>query len=365
MKPALEIEDLAVSYNGVPAVNGVSFTLHASQHLTLLGPSGCGKSTILRSIAGLEKANRGRIRLFGEPIVDVERGVNVPPERRELSMVFQNYAIWPHMSVFDNVAYGLRVRNTPSNETKQRVAEALALVGLSDFADRPATNLSGGQQQRVALARSFVFRPRLILFDEPLSNLDAKLRIQMREDIKTLQRKLGIASVFVTHDQEEALVMSDSVVVLQGGLIEQVGSAHDVYFRPATRFVADFVGGSNILPVVNVEKTANGHRVQLTAAQSLEVAGHPMPENCSSVAIKTVHLQLSKVPIANNIGAVKMLSRSFAGDYLDYVIRWGDVTLKGRHSSREIPDIDGDMYCAIDPQSIVPLSDAPVPGVVT
>lgn len=360
MTPALEIEDLAVSYNGVPAVNGVSFTLHASQHLTLLGPSGCGKSTILRTIAGLEKANRGRIKLFGQPIVDVVRGVNVPPEQRELSMVFQSYAIWPHMSVFENVAYGLRVRNTPSGETKERVAEALALVGLSDFSDRPATNLSGGQQQRVALARSFVFRPRLILFDEPLSNLDAKLRIQMRDDIKTLQRKLGIASVFVTHDQEEALVMSDSVVVLQNGLIEQIGSAHDVYFRPATRFVADFVGGSNILPVLRVDRTGAGHRVWLTASQSLDVAEHPMPVDCSSVAIKTVHLQLSKEPVANNVGPVKMLSRSFAGDYLDYLIQWGDLTLKGRHSSREIPDIDGVLYCAIDPKLIVPLGAAPV-----
>ena len=356
---ALEVEDLVVAYNGVTAVNGVNLLLPDSRHLTLLGPSGCGKSTILRTIAGLEKATRGRILLFGETVVDVARGINVPPNRRELSMVFQNYAIWPHMTVFENVAYGLRVRNTPPSEVKQRVAEALALVGLGEFADRPATNLSGGQQQRVALARSFVFRPRLILFDEPLSNLDAKLRLQMREDIKSLQRKLGIASVFVTHDQEEALVMSDSIVVLRSGVIEQTGSPHDVYFQPSTCFVADFVGGSNILPVTRVERTENGHRLWLSPSQSMETSGRIMPDPCQSIAIKTVHLQLSKEPAANNIGPVRMLSRSFAGDYLDYVIQWGNFTLKGRHSSTEIPDADGPMYCAIDPRLIVPLNDAP------
>lgn len=355
---ALEVEDLIVAYNGVTAVNGVSFCLDGSHHLTLLGPSGCGKSTILRAIAGLEKAESGRIRLFGETVVDVARGINIPPNRRELSMVFQNYAIWPHMTVFENVAYGLRVRNTASSEVKRRVAEALALVGLGEFADRPATNLSGGQQQRVALARSFVFRPRLILFDEPLSNLDAKLRLQMREDIKTLQRKLGIASVFVTHDQEEALVMSDSIVVLKGGVIEQSGSPNDVYFKPSTCFVADFVGGSNILPVIRVEKTARGHRVWLSPSQTLDTSAE-MPDECRSIAIKTVHLQLSKEPAANDIGSVRMLSRSFAGDYLDYVVQWGEFRLKGRHSSTEIPEADGALYCAIDPRLVVPLSDAP------
>jgi iron(III) transport system ATP-binding protein len=222
---SIEVRDLVVRYGTVDAVRGVTFTVAAGEHLTLLGPSGCGKTTTLRAIAGLERPASGEIRIGGKPVFASSPNVNVPAERRELSMVFQSYAIWPHMTVFDNVAYGLRVRRRPDAEVTTRVREALDLVQLGELGARSASKLSGGQQQRVALARAFVFSPSVLLFDEPLSNLDAKLRAEMRIELKELQRRLDITSVYVTHDLEEALAISDRIVVMQGRVIEQVGIA--------------------------------------------------------------------------------------------------------------------------------------------
>src|ERR1041384_7538001 len=213
--PHIEVESLEVNFGAVPAVRGVSFTVLHGEQLTLLGPSGCGKTTTLRAIAGLEKPAAGEIRLDGTAVYSSAQGINVPAEKRGLSMVFQSYAIWPHMSVFDNVAYGLRVRRVPAREIDTRVREALALVQMAGFERRPASQLSGGQQQRVALARACVFSPQVLLFDEPLSNLDAKLRADMRIELRELQHRLGITSVYVTHDLEEALAMSDRIVVMR------------------------------------------------------------------------------------------------------------------------------------------------------
>ena len=239
---SIEVRDLVVRYGAVVAVRGVTFTVGAGEHLTLLGPSGCGKTTTLRAIAGLERPASGEIRIGGSPVFSSAARVNVPAEDRGLSMVFQSYAIWPHMSVFDNVAYGLRVRKRPDAEVTARVREALDLVQLGDLGRRSAPKLSGGQQQRVALARAFVFSPSVLLFDEPLSNLDAKLRAEMRVELKELQRRLGITSVYVTHDLEEALAISDRIVVMRDGVIEQVGTPGEIYDRPRNTFVADFVG---------------------------------------------------------------------------------------------------------------------------
>ena len=242
---AIEVKDLVVRYGRITAVRGVTFSVGAGEHLTLLGPSGCGKTTTLRAIAGLEQPESGEIRIDGAVVFG--KGIHVAAERRGLSMVFQSYAIWPHMTVFDNVAYGLRVRRTPEAEVGQRVRSALDLVKLGDLGTRSASRLSGGQQQRVALARAFVFSPAVLLFDEPLSNLDAKLRAEMRIELKELQRRLGITSVYVTHDLEEALAISDRIVVMRDGIIEQIGTSAEIYDLPRNRFVADFVGSANLI----------------------------------------------------------------------------------------------------------------------
>ena len=245
--PAIEVEGLSIRYSTLTVVSDVSFQARPGEQLTLLGPSGCGKTTTLRAVAGLEKPSAGRIRVGGTVMFDAAAGINVPAERRGLSMVFQSYAIWPHMTVFENVAYGLRVRRTSETEIKKRVGDALDLVQMGNFAQRHASQLSGGQQQRVALARACAFSPTVLLFDEPLSNLDAKLRGDMRIELRELQHRLGVTSLYVTHDLEEALAMSDQILVMRAGHIEQSGPPGEIYNYPRTAFVADFVGSSNLI----------------------------------------------------------------------------------------------------------------------
>ena len=243
----IEVKDLVIRYGEAVAVNGVSFTVDRGEHVTLLGPSGCGKTTTLRAIAGLEQPASGSIRIDGHAMYDASERKNIPTEQRGVSMVFQSYAVWPHMTVFDNVAYGLRVRKQSAAEIKANAERALDLVQMRHLAERPASKLSGGQQQRVALARALAFSPTVVLFDEPLSNLDAKLRAEMRVELRELQRRLDITSVYVTHDQEEALAISDRVIVMNVGVIEQIGTPEEIYNRPRSRFVADFVGSANII----------------------------------------------------------------------------------------------------------------------
>jgi iron(III) transport system ATP-binding protein len=231
-------------------VQGASFDLQPTTFFTLLGPSGCGKTTTLRCIAGLETPDSGSIRVGDSAFFDGDRAISVPMNLRRIGMVFQSYAIWPHMTVFENVAFPLRVtkgERLTSGEINQRVEEALDRVSLGGFGGRSATRLSGGQQQRVALARAIVRRPKLLLLDEPLSNLDAALRDEMRNELRRLQQQIGITTVYVTHDQTEALEMSDQIAVMERGRIVQIGSPRDIYFRPANAFVAGFVGTTNWL----------------------------------------------------------------------------------------------------------------------
>lgn len=250
---AVTLTGLTKRFNGGdPSVDNVTLDIAAGSLVTLLGPSGCGKTTTLRMIAGLETPSEGRI-MIGD--TDVTR---MPPERRDVTMVFQSYALFPHMDVFANVGYGLTVASRPKAEVIERVHDALELVGLEGFGDRRVDALSGGQQQRVALARALVMKPKVVLFDEPLSNLDAKLRRRVRGEIRALQQRLGLTAVYVTHDQEEALAISDKVVVMNGGKIEQIGTPHDLYHKPASLFVADFVGRANVLDAV-----WDGHLVRL------------------------------------------------------------------------------------------------------
>jgi len=243
----VELDHLSKNFGGEAAVRDVNLAVAPGEFVTLLGPSGCGKTTTLRCIAGLEHPDGGEIRIDGEIVASAERGIFLNPEDRNIGMVFQSYAVWPHMTVFDNVAYGLRVRRAPGSVIKERTTRALELVGLGHLADRYATKLSGGQRQRVALARAIVYEPKVVLFDEPLSNLDAKLREQMRIELVRLQREVGITSIYVTHDQSEALVMSDRVVVMNKGVIQQIGDPHTIYVRPANAFVANFIGVANLM----------------------------------------------------------------------------------------------------------------------
>ena len=223
------------------AVDDINLEIKQGEFLTLLGPSGCGKTTILRLVAGFEYPTSGNVILDGQIINQV------PPNKRPMAMVFQGFALFPHMSVYENVAYGLKVKSIPANEISERVGMVMNLMNLTGMEDRKPHEMSGGQQQRVALARALVMRPRVLLFDEPLSNLDAKLRVQMRVEIRRLQQQLGITSLYVTHDQSEAMGLSDRIVVMNNGRIEQVGSPSEIYQRPTTVFVADFVGQSNFI----------------------------------------------------------------------------------------------------------------------
>ncbi|GAB48078.1 ABC transporter ATP-binding protein [Mobilicoccus pelagius] len=231
------------------AVDHIDLVTTPGEFLTLLGPSGCGKTTTLRMVAGFERPTSGSITLDGADMV------RLTPDKRPMSMVFQSYALFPHLSVYENVAYGLRLRRTPAAEVKEQVEAALVSMDLVSLADRAPNQLSGGQQQRVALARAMVMRPKVLLFDEPLSNLDAKLRVQMRAEIRRLQKRLGITALYVTHDQDEAMSLSDRIVVMNKGRIEQIGTPADIYRRPASVFVADFIGQANFLdaPVHHID----------------------------------------------------------------------------------------------------------------
>ncbi len=238
---AVECRDIGLAYGTNQVLKGIDLKIEPGEFFALLGPSGSGKSTLLRLIAGFNQNNRGQLLVDGRDIS------GVAPSARNIGMVFQSYALWPHMSVYDNVAFGLVERRTPKDELRRRVGEALALVGLSDYAERRPSQLSGGQQQRVALARTIVIEPQVLLLDEPLSNLDKKLREQMRLELKRLQRALGITTIFVTHDQEEAMTTADRMAVLDGGVLQQVGTPRDLFDLPANRFVAEFVGNTNLL----------------------------------------------------------------------------------------------------------------------
>jgi iron(III) transport system ATP-binding protein len=239
----VRLEGVSKRFAGdVVAVDGLDLKVEPGSLVTLLGPSGCGKTTTLRMIAGLERASGGRI------LIDEQDVTHLPANLRDVTMVFQSYALFPHMNVFDNVAYGLRVARVSGAELTRRVGEALEMVGMEGLEKRSSAALSGGQQQRVALARALVMQPRVLLFDEPLSNLDAKLRRRVRQDIRDLQQRLGITSVYVTHDQEEALAISDLIVVMHRGRVQQTGSPFELYTRPANRFVADFIGSASFLP---------------------------------------------------------------------------------------------------------------------
>ena len=248
MSVAIDINQVVKKYGDNTVINGLSLRINPGEFFTLLGPSGCGKTTLLRMIIGFNSVEGGTITVGDRRINDV------PPNQRNMGMVFQNYAVFPHMSVRDNVAFGLKMRHVPGEEARRRVDDILRMVRIEDYADRMPAALSGGQQQRVALARAIVIQPEVLLMDEPLSNLDAKLRVEMRNAIKRIQRQVNITTVYVTHDQEEALAVSDRIAVMDGGVIQQVDTPRNIYQRPANAFVSTFIGLSNLLDAAITEE---------------------------------------------------------------------------------------------------------------
>ena len=356
-KPHIEVQDLHIHYGEVPAVRGVSFDVAPGEQLTLLGPSGCGKTTTLRAIAGLEQPTTGEIRIGGAPVYSSKQRVNIPAEKRGLSMVFQSYAIWPHMTVFENVAYGLRVRRESATQISEKVDRALDMVQMRPFRDRGASQLSGGQQQRVALARAFVFQPSVLLFDEPLSNLDAKLRADMRIELRELQHRLGITSVYVTHDLEEALAMSDRIVVMRDGLIAQIGSPFDIYNLPRNAFVADFVGSANLIRGKNRSDLAVGDTVALETPAGHLVYGmaHGRPAGAElTFSIRTVHLTLSAQKPANgrNVWKVAVERSVFQGDFTQTIVLWGDQRLVIRGTMEPLAE-GSEAWLSAEPRRVV------------
>jgi ABC-type Fe3+/spermidine/putrescine transport system ATPase subunit len=308
----------------VYAARDVSLEVHPGEFLTLLGPSGCGKTTTLRMIAGFERPDAGRIAFGGQDVTDL------PANDRGIGFVFQNYALFPHLSVFENTAYGLRVRGQSSETITRAVGEVLALVGLAGYEQQFPAQLSGGEQQRVALARAIVIRPRVLLFDEPLSNLDATLRVQMRGEIRDLQRRLAITTVYVTHDQEEAMAVSDRIAVMNQGTIVQQGAADDLYHRPASLFVAQFIGRVNLV-AGRVESVSNAGAVITALGRRFTVRGLPTGVAAGDTVrllLRPEAIELSRDAGSGNPLMATVVSRTFLGEKIEYELSCEGETLQ-------------------------------------
>jgi len=322
MSAALDVVDLHKSFaTGRPAVDGVSFAVPAGEIVVLLGPSGCGKTTTLRCVAGLEHPTAGSISIGGRVVSAPGEGVLVAPRHREIGMVFQSYAVWPHMTVRQNVVYPLKQRRTTRAEADRKVAETLDLVGLTEYADRSVVQLSGGQMQRVALARSLVYRPQLLLLDEPLSNLDAKLRLRLRDDLRRILKQTGMTALYVTHDQAEAVVLADRIGVMRDGKLLQMAPPADIYNRPADLFVANFTGASNLIAgrvagregEFGIVEVDGGARVQAWLARSIGVG------ETVRIAIRPENVEVGKQGDSNTFMA-RIAGRRYQGTQTAYDI---------------------------------------------
>ncbi len=310
---SVEFRNVIKRYGTVAAVDNVSFTVEPGTLVTLLGPSGCGKTTTLRLVAGLEIATEGQILIGG---ADVTR---LSAADRDVSMVFQSYALFPHMNVIDNVAYGPTVQGQPKEKARQMAREKLELVGLKGYDERLPSELSGGQQQRVAVARALTLEPQVLLFDEPLSNLDAKLRRRVREDIRDLQRDLNLTVVYVTHDQQEALAVSDRVIVMSNAKIAQAGSPRELYESPVSLFVADFMGDSNIVEAT-VEKVNDGIATARVGDVSLQLPARSLTPGSAKVAIRPEALTLTLAPTGGPALAGKIAKAAYLGTHMEYTV---------------------------------------------
>jgi len=349
----VQIEQVALSFGSTQVLRGIDLAIEPGEFFALLGPSGCGKSTLLRLIAGFNRAQAGRVLIGGEEVT------RVPPWKRNVGMVFQSYALWPHMSVAENVAFGLEERRLPAAEVRAKVSAALELVGLADLAGRRPGQLSGGQQQRVALARTIAIEPRVLLLDEPLSNLDARLRVHMRRELVALHRKLGVTTIFVTHDQEEAMTTCDRIAVMDEGVIQQVGAPEELFDRPANRFVAEFVGTINLLPG-SLQKTI-GESVQFISS-SVGTLNLPLVEGMPAHGEASIAFRPHGIILADHetdpsrlwlSGSVS--EREFLGEFVRYHVRVGSANLiADQPHYLGVPDFgrEAQVHMGIDPAQI-------------
>ena len=315
----VRIEHIFKRFGGVTAVNDFDLVVEDGEFVSILGPSGCGKTTTLRMVAGFERATEGEIYIGEQCVSSSLKNKFVPPEKRDIGMVFQSYAVWPHMTVLDNVGYPLKIQKVAKEERIKRVKEMLALVHLDEYAERYPHQLSGGQQQRVALARALVARPGLLLLDEPLSNLDAKLRESMRFEILALQKELGITVVYVTHDQGEAMAMSDRIVVMSRGVVQQIGAPHEIYTNPTNKMVADFIGLVNFLP----GEITDG-RVHIAGMAT------SLPNNSSLTGEVTIAVRPENITLSVDKGTMQgvLTHRFYLGDAVDYRVQVGNEMVR-------------------------------------
>jgi iron(III) transport system ATP-binding protein len=360
----IRVVDLVKTFEGakgeVRALRGVSFEVTKGQLFTLLGPSGCGKTTTLRCIAGLEQPVTGEIIINERAVFSASQGEFIPPEQRHIGMVFQSYAIWPHMTVFQNVAYPL-ASHVSRDELKRRVEKILDRLGLGSLADRLAPNLSGGQQQRVALARALVAEPQVLLLDEPLSNLDAKLREQMRFELKALHDAMKITTVYVTHDQEEALAISDRIGLMHEGALLEEGSPAELYLHPAHKITADFLGSSNFVPA-KVRQSGNHAGDEMLVESSIgsfvaQRSAEWQPGMPALLFFRPEYVNLSESPdgIANerNRGAATVERITFLGNSVDVVVRCGEIALRARAHPARAPVGGKSVHFTVDPSSCI------------
>jgi iron(III) transport system ATP-binding protein len=321
----VSIEHVYKRFGKVTAVGDFNLQVADGEFVSLLGPSGCGKTTTLRMVAGFERTTEGKITIGENVVNNHEDGTFVPPEKRDIGMVFQSYAVWPHMTVFQNVEYPLKIKKVDKAERADKVQKILDMVHLGEYGERYPNQLSGGQQQRVALARALVANPSLLLLDEPLSNLDAKLRESMRFEISALQKRLGITVIYVTHDQSEAMTMSDRIVVMSAGVVQQIGKPYDIYTKPANKMVADFIGLVNFLPGVVKGDRAFLEGTEVSFANDKNLTGNV------TIAVRPENIKLSKT---GGIVQGIMKHRFYLGDSVDYRVQVGDkhvirVIIKG------------------------------------
>ena len=349
-KAEVKFENITKKFNETTAVDNVSCNFEAGTLTTLLGPSGCGKTTSLRIIAGLERATSGKI------LVDNEDVTLLPATDRDVSMVFQSYALFPHMSVIENVSYGLKMINVNKEEYTEKALETLKLVNLEGYENRMPSELSGGQQQRVAVARAIVLKPKVLLFDEPLSNLDAKLRRQVREDIREIQQKLGVTTIYVTHDQEEALAISDKVIVMNKAVIAQEGSPKDLYNFPKNKFVANFIGDANDVTAEIINKQSNTYDLKL-AEMKVKIEINKDLNDKVSLALRPEKIKINRTNNENCIHA-SIKSASFVGSSYQYILssKIGELYVVSGDTT-DIFKVGEEVFLSIDEKDIKILND--------